>query len=455
MVQSTEVMRGTVGDVVARIERMPISTWHLKARFIVGIATLFDGFDNLAIAYVLPVLAPQWHLSAPQVGLLLSASLFGQLLAALFFGWWAERIGRKNALIWSILIYSLLGFACAFAWDYKSFLVLRTLQGFGIGGEVPVAMTYIAELSRSHGRGRFVLLYELVFPAGLLIAAIVGAWVVPQIGWRWLFVIGALPALLVFALARLPESPRWLATKGRHAEADFALTRIEQEVEKSTGQTLPDPKPVALTQERSDPLADLFGPKYLCRTLTSWTIWSACYFCTYGLLVWLPSIYKNVFHLSIGDALIYTIATQAVGLLGSLACALSIDLTMRRTAFAVAFLGAAASFFWIWFVNPTSATTLLFGGSIANFFVAYVAIGVYLYTPEIYPTRSRAIGLSASAFWARVAGFIGPNLIGASIVSLGLGSVFLGFAIATALAAVVAWRFVSETRFRMLEEVSP
>jgi len=121
----------------------------------------------------------------------------------------------------------------------------------------------------------------------------------------------------------------------------------------------------------------------------------------------------------------------------------------------VAFLGAAASFFWIWFVNPTSATTLLFGGSIANFFVAYIAIGVYLYTPEIYPTRSRAIGLSASAFWARVAGFIGPNLIGASIVSLGLGSVFLGFAIATALAAVVAWRFVSETRFRMLEEVSP
>ena len=455
MVQATEAMRGTVEDVVARIERMPISRWHLKARFIIGVATLFDGFDNLAIAYVLPVLAPQWQLSTPQIGLLLSASLFGQLLAALFFGWWAERVGRKRALIWSILIYSLLSLACAFAWDYKSLLVLRTLQGFGIGGEVPVAMTYIAELSRSHGRGRFVLLYELVFPAGLLAAAIVGAWVVPQIGWRWLFVIGAIPAVLVFPLFRLPESPRWLAAKGRHAEADSALRGIEQDIERSTGQALSAPQPVTLTSERSAPFADLFGPKYLRRTLTSWTIWSACYFCTYGLLVWLPSIYKSVFPLSISDALIYTIATQAVGLAGSVACALSIDLTMRRTAFSVAFLGAAASFFWIWFVNPSSAITLMFAGSIANFFIAYIAIGVYLYTPEIYPTRSRAIGLSASAFWARVAGFIGPNLIGASIVSLGLGSVFLGFAIAASLAAVVAWMFVSETRFRTLEEVSP
>ena len=404
---------------------------------------------------MLPVLAPQWQLSTPQVGLLLSASLFGQLLAALFFGWWAERVGRKNALIWSILIYSLLSLACAFAWDYKSLLVLRTLQGFGIGGEVPVAMTYIAELSRSRGRGRFVLLYELVFPAGLLAAAIVGAWIVPQIGWRWLFVIGAIPALLVFSLARLPESPRWLATKGRHAEADSALKRIERDVERSTGQALPVPQPVALTPERSAPLADLFGPKYLRRTLTSWTIWTASYFCTYGLLVWLPSIYRSVFHLSVSDALIYTIATQAIGLLGSLVCALSIDLTKRRTAFAVAFLGAAVSFFWIWFVNPSSATTLLIAGSIANFFIAYIAIGVYLYTPEIYPTRSRAIGLSASAFWARVAGFIGPNLIGASIVSVGLGSVFLGFAIATTFAGLIAWMFVSETRFMMLEEVSP
>ena len=455
MVQSTEGVAGTVEDVVARIERMPISTWHLKARFVIGIATFFDGFDTLAIAYVLPALAPEWQLGPQQIGLLLSASFFGQVLAALFFGWWAERVGRKRALIWSIMIYSLLSLACAFAWDYNSLLVLRTAQGIGIGAEVPVAMAYIAELSRTRGRGRFMLLYELVFPVGLLAAVIVGAWVVPQIGWRWLFIIGALPALSVFALLQFPESPRWLATNGRYAEADSALTKIENAVEKSTGQTLPVPQRIALTLERSASLADLFGPKYLGRTLTSWIIWSACYLCTYGLLVWLPSIYKGVFHLSVRDALIYSIATQAVGLLGCLICALSIDFIMRRISFAVAFLGAAASFFWIWFVNPTSATALMFAASIAYFFIAYIAIGVYLYTPEIYPTRARAIGLSASAFWARLAGFIGPNIIGASIAYWGLGSVFLGLGVTSAFAAVVAWLFVVETRFRVLEEVSP
>ncbi|WER50780.1 MFS transporter [Cupriavidus sp. WKF15] len=455
MLDQVRVERGTVQDVVARIERMPISRWHLKARFIIGIATLFDAFDNLAIAYVLPVLAPQWQLSTGQIGLLLSASFFGQLVAALFFGWWAERIGRKRALTGSILIYSLLSLACAFAWDFKSLLLLRTLQGFGIGGEVPVAMTYISELSRTHGRGRFVLLYELVFPVGLLAAVLVGAWIVPDIGWRWLFVIGALPALLVFMLRRLPESPRWLASKGRFAEADAALNTIEKAIEKATGKSLPAAQPIPLAIERSASLADLFGPQYLRRTLTSWVIWSTCYFCTYGLLVWLPSIYRNVFHLGVSDALIYSVATQAVGLVGCLVCALSIDMTMRRTAFGVAFFGAAVSFLWIWFVNPTSATTLMIVGSIANFFVAYIAIGVYLYTTEIYPTRSRAIGLSASAFWARVAGFVGPNVIGGTIITWGLGSVFLGLAMAAAFAAVVSWLFVSETRFRMLEEVSP
>ena len=176
--------KGSVDDVVARIERMPISSWHLKARFIVGVATFFDGFDALAIAYVLPVIAPQWHLSPPQIGLLLSASFFGQLLAALFFGWFAERYGRMPAIIWSTLIYSVMSLGCAFAWDFNSLLVLRTLQGIGIGGEVPVAITYIAELSRAERRGRFLLLYELVFPDRTGRAVLVGALVVPHIGWQ-------------------------------------------------------------------------------------------------------------------------------------------------------------------------------------------------------------------------------------------------------------------------------
>jgi MFS transporter, putative metabolite:H+ symporter len=453
--QPTAPARGTVDDVVARIERMPISSWHLKARFIVGVATFFDGFDALAIAYVLPVIAPLWHLTPPQIGLLLSASFFGQLIAALFFGWFAERYGRMRAIIISTLIYSVMSLACAFAWDYNSLLVFRTLQGIGIGGEVPVAITYIAELSKAERRGRFLLLYELVFPIGLVAAVLVGALVVPQFGWQWLFVIGALPAFVVFFMQRLlPESPRWLATQKRYEEADAVVSMIERAVERSTG-PLPPPRPVIKARERQASLSDLFGSEYLGRTLTSWVVWSACFFCNFGLVVWLPSTYRTVFHLSVSDALLYTLVTQSVGLIACLVCALSIDRFFRRVWFAGAFVGAAAFFFWLGYINPSSPVTILAVGSAAYFFISLISIGVYLYTPEIYPTRARAIGITSSACWARIASFIGPNVVGAAMITWGLGSVFLMFAAVATFGAIVAGLWMSETRFKVLEQISP
>jgi putative MFS transporter len=404
---------------------------------------------------VLPVIAPEWHLSPPQIGLLLSASFFGQLLAALAFGWLAERYGRMPVIVWSTLIYSVMSLGCAFAWDFNSLLVLRTLQGIGIGGEVPVAITYIAELSRAERRGRFLLLYELVFPIGLVATVLVGALVVPHIGWRWLFVIGAFPALIVFFMQRvLPESPRWLATKGRYAEADAVVSMIERSVERSKG-PLPPVQPVVKVRERAASLSDLFGPQYLGRTLSVWVIWAACFFCNFGLVVWLPSIYRTVFHLSIQAALVYTLITQTVGLIACLVCALWIDNFMRRIWFAGAFLGATVFFVWLGYTNPVSPETVLIVSSAAYFFISVISIGLYLYTPEIYPTRARAIGMTTSACWARIASFLGPNVVAAAIAAWGLGSVFIIFGAVSAVAAVVAGACLSETRHKVLEVVSP
>src|SRR3954452_22255940 len=239
--------RSSVDDIVARLERLPTSWWQVKARIIVGVATFFDAFDALAIASILPVIVPLWKLTPPQIGLMISAGFLGQLLGALLFGWIAERYGRMTAMIWSIALFGIMSLMCALAWDYNSLLLFRTIQGIGLGGEVPVAAVFISELAKAQGRGRFVLLYELVFPIGLVAASLVGLWVVPHLGWQYMFVIGALPALLTLALrSLLPESPRWLAVRGRDAEAQAAMTLIEMETQKATGQPLPPPKPVGL-----------------------------------------------------------------------------------------------------------------------------------------------------------------------------------------------------------------
>jgi MFS transporter, putative metabolite:H+ symporter len=447
--------RSSVDDIVARLERLPTSWWQVKARIIVGVATFFDAFDALAIASVLPVIVPLWKLAPPQVGFLISAGFLGQLAGALLFGWIAERYGRMTAMIWSIALFAVMSLVCALAWDYNSLLVFRTIQGIGLGGEVPVAAVFISELAKAQGRGRFVLLYELVFPIGLVAASLVGLWVVPHLGWQYMFVIGALPALLALVLrGLLPESPRWLAVRGRNAEAQAAMALIETETQKATGAPLPPVKPVVTTAQKAASLGDLFGPLYLRRTLVVWVIWFAAYFVNYGLAIWLPTVYRTVYKLPLDVSLRYGLITQAVGLLGTLICALTIDRVGRRPWFAVSFAAAALALAALALYPAPTAEQVLTSMTIAYFFVSTINIGVYLYTPELYPTRVRALGVGASTAWLRFASMIGPTVVGMMLAG-GLPSVFVTFAIVAAIAAVITGLFAVETKGRVLEEASP
>jgi putative MFS transporter len=358
-------------------------------------------------------------------------------------------------MIWSIATFGVMSLVCAFAWDYQSMLVFRTIQGFGLGGEVPVAAVYISELTRARGRGRFVLLYELIFAVGLVCAGFVGAWTVPRFGWQSMFVIGAIPALLALVLQRLlPESPRWLAVNGRSVEADAATQLIERETEKSAGQPLPPPQVVVATQSRAPSWADLFGPGYLGRTLVVWVIWFTAYLINYGLAIWLPTLYRTVYKLPLAVSLQYGLITQVVGFFGAALCALTIDRFGRRPWFALAFAGATLALIGLAVDGAKTAESVLIYISIAYFFVSTINIGVYLYTPELYPTRSRALGVGTATAWLRLASIIGPSVVGLMIGS-GLQSVFVGFAAVAAVAAVITYLFAVETKGRVLEEVSP
>jgi MFS transporter, putative metabolite:H+ symporter len=192
--------------VSARLERLPVSRWHVKARVVVGAVTFFDGFDQLMIAYALPVLIPLFRLDAFGIAWTIAIGGIGMLVGALGGGWLADRVGRLGVIQWSLAVYAVSSLVMATTSSLEIFLLLRFVQGLGLGAEVPGAAAYIGEITRAHRRGRFVLLYELIFPAGLVASAVVAAWVVPAFGWRWLFALGALPILLLPLLRRIPES---------------------------------------------------------------------------------------------------------------------------------------------------------------------------------------------------------------------------------------------------------
>jgi len=260
----------------------------------------------------------------------------------------------------------------------------------------------------------------------------------------------------------LPESPRWLALRGRAAEAEAAMALIETETQKATGRPLPPPQPVVSTLDKPASLSDLFGPFYLRRTLVVWVIWFAAYFVNYGLVIWLPTVYRTVFQLPLDVSLQYGLITQAVGLLGTLICALTIDHVGRRLWFAVSFAAAALALAALAIYPAPTARQVLVCMTIAYFFVSTINIGVYLYTPELYPTRVRALGVGTATAWLRFASMIGPTVVGLMIGARltpaqipDLPKVFLAFAAVAAIAAVVTALFAVETKGRVLEEASP
>jgi MFS transporter, putative metabolite:H+ symporter len=446
----------TEQGIIARIERLPYSRWHVTVTVALGIAIFFDSFDSLALAYVLPVIVPAWHIAPAKIGGLISIANLGQAVGAFVFGWVAERWGRVPAARMTIALYAVMSFACAFTTSYDQLFWCRFVEGIGLGGEIPVASTYISEILRAERRGGTFLAYQMIFPVGLFSSGLAGAFIVPRLGWQWMFILGAVPALLALALRQLcPESPRWLASKGRLGEADRVMSGIERIVSAGGARALPPvPElPPALPRGRTR-WRELFEGRYRARTLLVWVLWASCYVISYGMSGWVPTLYREVYHLPLQQSLLYAAASPGATIIGSFLCALLIDRIGRRIWFMGAFFLAAAGLVELWAGGATTAFGMLLGYSFTTMWLGSVNMSIFLYTAEIYPTRMRALGVAWSSFWLRIAATVGPLVVGFVLPRYGIGGVFLVFSLC-AVTGCVASLFAVETRRRVLEEVSP
>ena len=448
-------------NLIARMEQVPTSRWFVTARIVMGSATFFDAFNALSIAFVLPVLVPLWHITPPEIGILIGASYVGQIIGALAFSWGAERYGRIPCAAAATAIYAVMSLACATAWSFSILLAFRFIQGIGVGGEMPVAATYISELSKAHGRGRFFMLYEMIFPIGLMVTGQVGAILVPLMGWQIMFLIGGIPGLVIaLMLLRLPESPRWLIGKGRLAAADAVVRRLEAAASDQSGATVAAPKIEVLPQQVEVPQrsrgrwGELLSPAYRGRTLIAWVLWASAYLVANGLNNWMPTLYTTLYHLELPQALRAASMTNVAQVVLVLICALVIDRTGRKYWMMGAFGLGAVTLGILGFGGARDVSWLIVLGTISYGLIGSIAAVVYLYTPEIYPTRMRAVGTGVATSWLRIASAIGPTLIGFMLgKGGGIDSVFLMFAAVAIVGLIAATRMI-ETRNLRLEEIS-
>lgn len=427
-------------------------------RIVVGSATFFDAFDALLIAFVLPVLIGLWHLTPTQIGLLVASGYIGQMIGGAVFGWVAERYGRLRALAWSVGVLSVMSLACAFAWDVNSLMVLRCIQGLGLGGEVPIALAYVNEFAKAETRGRFVLIFQSIFPVGILVASLLSIWVVPHWGWQWMFMIGAAPALLIALLLRtLPESPRWLATTGRLQEADRVVSDLEAKISKNGAKPLPpvvDAPPVPAGKAGS--WRDLFAGIYLRRTLMIWVTWFVASFVGFGIAIWLPTLLRTVYKLPLQEALQYGFIFNIAPVAGVLTITYLVDRTGRRAGFTAAFVFAAAPLILLWAMGAQISVALIVGLAwIAGFFIAMLQLGLFLYAAELYPTRIRALGTGLGSSWTRIGAIVGQPIVGLVLLKADVGAVFLILGAAALVGGAAIALFGVETRGMVLEKLSP
>ena len=437
--------------ILRRLEELPVSSFHYKLLGVAGLGWMFDSFDTGLIAFVLPVLAKEWHLAPPQMGLIGSIGLAGMALGAVVSGTMADRWGRKNVFSFTILLYSLATGLCVWAPTYHSLLLCRFLVGFGLGGELPVAVTLVSEYAPARVRGRFIVLLESFWAVGWIGAACIAYLFIPHYGWRLTFLIGAIPALYIFIIRlHMPESVRYLLSKGKREAAEQIVSTLETalHVERTTGMTDAE----ADVPEVKQSFRTLWSPSYRVRTILLWLVWFGIIFSYYGIFMWLPSfVFKQGF--AVIKTFEYVLMMTLAQLPGYFSAAYLVERWGRKYTLAIYLLGSGIAGYF--FGHAGSVAALISAGAIMSFFNLGAWGVLYTYTPEQYPTAIRAMGSGWAAGFGRIGGIVAPLLVGYLLSeSVGMNGVFYLFAAVFCIIAALILLLGRESKKKALEDLA-
>ncbi|TCU17155.1 MFS transporter [Rhizobium sullae] len=408
---------------------------------IFGLVWAADAMQVLAVGFTAASIAATFQLTVPQA--LQTGTLFflGMLIGAVVFGRLADKVGRRSVLILTVGCDALFGTLSIFAPDFTSLLVLRFLTGMAVGGTLPVDYAMMAEFLPAKNRGRWLVVLEGFWAVGTLIVAL-AAWAASVAGvadaWRYIFAVTALPAILGIGLRFfVPESPLYLLRTGHVEEAKAIVNRMLKR--NGRPQLAAAEQIVPATHAASE---GIFSASLRRRSLMILAIWFLVSVSYYGVFTWMPArLAGEGFGFVRGYGFLVFVALAQIP--GYALAAYGVEKWGRRpTLIGFCLLSAAGCLLFV--LSPDDT---LIGASLL--IMSFALLGtwgaLYAYTPELYPTGSRATGMGAAGAMARLGGLAAPSLM-AFVVSLGLGVAIGLFAALLVIAAIAALVIDAETR---------
>ncbi|TMC01417.1 MAG: MFS transporter [Chloroflexi bacterium] len=434
---------------VARLDRVPVNRFHTWLLITSGLGWMFDAMDVLLIGFLVTPITKEFTLAPAQVGLVASAGFVGMFLGAAISGRLADRYGRRPIFQATLVLFSIGAVLSALAPTFELLLAARVIAGLGLGGELPVVATLVSEFSPRAQRGRMIVLLESFWAYGTLAAGLVALFVLPQFGWRGAFLVAALPALYVAYLrSALPESPRYLAERGRNAEADAIVRRVERA---GGGALLTLGAAVAPARSGRTSLTELWKPAYARRTAMLWILWFGITFTYYGIFLYVPSLLAARGLSEVRSNEFFFLSTIAQ-IPGYFSAAWLVERWGRKPTLVAYLLGTAAAAFL--FGNSGTGTDAFLYAALLSFFNLGAWGVVYTISPELYPTAVRGTGAGVAAAVGRIGGIIGPFLTPVLVPALGQSGVFAMFMILLVVTALNVWLLAEETRGRSLEDIA-
>jgi putative MFS transporter len=444
---------------VARLDRVPLNRFHWRLLILSGLGWMFDAMDVLMLSFLLAPIRGEFKLDATGAGLIASATFVGMFIGAATAGRLADRYGRRTVFTVTLVVFSIGSALSALAPTYETLLAARVIAGLGLGGELPVVATLVSELSPRAQRGRMIVLLESFWAYGTILAGIVAITVVANYGWRWGFAVGALPALYVAYLRRaLPESPRFLAEKGRAPEADAVVRRVERA---GGGALLTLAPAIAPTRAGRTRMAELWTGRYARRTAMLWILWFGVVLTYYAMFLWIPSLLvaRGFDAARPGQANMLFFLSTLAQVPGYFSAAWLVERWGRKPTLVVFLLGTAVSAFMFGNIGAGTdvahANLVLLWLSLLSFFNLGAWGVVYTYTPELYPTSIRATGAGVAAAVGRVGGIVGPYLTPLLVTAVATNGTFAVFMVLLVITAAAVAVLGEETRGRSLEEIAP